>query len=827
MFIVCTYCEMIDIQAQQIENKIQQLLTLFSDSSALVNSKQVNLGENVFTEVSSKISAVLNEIQKNHAYFNQYLLSNNVSRLCAQATNPSTYQSPVYNNQPVNTDNYLTFINVSQNCSDVDLLSLFKKTHLNLPTQSTIQYLDHFGNTLTYPFTSNRVKSENINKHTLNFFGTRIKFIYPCKFRKNTFNQPVDLNFKANYEQDANYNTSIAFQKSKLTDFVQELSEFKQKIACCYGDQYITMGDKAWAIGIENELLDFIGRTHSESEQIIQISQVFDAINKTIASIHTNEQFRIYKMNRPYGNGSGCTGSFMHIIVEDSEYIETADQALELLKLYTEINENNKNVYNFEIIVVGEPKKNSFVQILETVIPVIRMELEIDHYLSHQFKSIDSSYEYYAIPHTIDPFDQEVIQICSLVLPYNSYGVICSSIPVSQILAQNGIQYIVDIEKELYLTKNSEILFNYKYFLAQVGPEQIIYFNQFNKTELMFNNQKHFMQNINGFIRLILQIREIDTQQYTLISSVNLTNILFTFDQCAQQTSGYIFNSNRKYTVDCANPSQTVTNIFSNQQDNLEAVLLLSDATFNQLQTVKTYLGLGVQVGRMSRNNQSIILTDLSLSAECLKEIQDYIYNYPNDEDFTTKRFHLSQLICQQSKGNAVITENFTLLINTHQNFLFTDYIILTSQSVNDFFQLDSYNVLTSELQSILPLTDNHLQLLFTEGALVCKLYDKPDYLHKGITFGSQKSSEHFLKLQNIDGLLFEMIPKDNVTFNCTSQVFSNEIMKNFQMSSDYYINSFQVENHIRTFRADRLQYIIVIAVIITTCFTISTLTLC
>ncbi|CAL6047329.1 Hypothetical_protein [Hexamita inflata] len=788
----------IDALKQNIENKLDQLIQLANpgELQSFVQSVQSDNGQDIFVNISTNILRVVNGISNSHAYFNKLISDSNATRLCTNLQIPSQYNSSVFNGNLVNDSSYSYTSNTSQNCMNLNLTATFHQMQSNNSQKSIIQYMELSGNTITYPYTSNNIPVSNLNKQILNFYGTMVKFIYPCR-QFNAFEQPFDVNYRINNEQKFDFNSSEQFRESTVTEFIQELSEFKQKMAACYGEEYLSLGDNGvWAIGIEKEVIDFVGKTYEENQQIAHSKQLFDAINKTIAAAHHNAKFRVYKHNHPYGQGQSIGAASVQLFIKDCEFYETVEDALKIMAQYTEITANNQLLYNFEVIIFNQINNSnkSIYKLLSSVLNVTRIELKIDAYIAYQTRVLYTTDNYYLIPQSIDVFQQNVVQICSLVNSQNSLaGVICTSIPVQQLTTNQAQQYIVDTEKESCLTKNTDDPFDYKYFLATCEGQYLIHFNQYKRTSVKIKEQNHYFENINGYLRLIIKVREIDTYQYSLISSVSPTNVQFTFDQCVtQQTAGYIFNSNKKYNIDCANPSQTVTDIFSNQQDNLEAVLLLSDATFDQLQNLKSYLGLGVQVGRMSRNNLSTTLSDLTLSTTCLQQIQDYIYNFPNDEDFETGTFHLNQLTCQHNKNNQVKTENFTLLLNIHKNYLFTDYVLFSRDFAAAFFQLSSFNVLSPEMESVVPFNNSHLQLLFTEGAVLCRLIDKPDYLHKNIQFGSRDlKSAHFQHLKNMRGILFEMIPQDTITFNCSSSTFSNELMKNMQERADHYANAF------------------------------------
>ncbi|CAL6046987.1 Hypothetical_protein [Hexamita inflata] len=55
---------------------------------------------------------------------------------------------------------------------------------------------------------------------------------------------------------------------------------------------------------------------------------------------------------------------------------------------------------------------------------------------------------------------------------------------------------------------------------------------------------------------------------------------------------------------------------------------------------------VGTSIGRIARNNMSIILTNIILSQQCQEFIREKIYNYPNNPDYNTQKFNLDQLVC-------------------------------------------------------------------------------------------------------------------------------------------------------------------------------------
>ncbi|CAL6104176.1 Conserved_hypothetical protein [Hexamita inflata] len=772
------------------------ILNSNSLSQYLDETKQ-DQGEIIFQNISNKILTIINSVKMSHEKFNDVLNINNITNLCTNASTLNTTTSKQYNMFPVNENAYISTLNISKQCKNLDVTQLLKNVQElnNLTNKSIIQYFDiSVNNTITYPYTSAPIPAININKLILNYYGNLVKFIYPCR-SSNPFAQPIDLNYKHNNEQKIQYNSSQQFQESILTKFIQELSDYKQKEAACYGEEYITMGDKVWAIGIEDQVIDFVGRTYSNATKS-NISQLFEALNKTIVSIHHNEQFRVYKQNRAYGSGQTLGSASMQIFIQDAEYMESKDEALQLLKLYSEINMNNQMLYNFEVLIFGQQVEKSVFDILSTVLQISRIDITIDKYIQYQMRTILSSDQYFLMPSEIDCFSQDSIKLCSLVYSNQiNIGIICSSIPILQIQSSQGLQYIVDTQKEICLSKNSGIIFDYKYFLATCDSQHLIHFNQFKRTKISFNNIQHYFENINGYLRLILLMREIDISVYKLNSQIVKPTKPFSIDKCIKiQTSGYIFNTNNKYNIDCQQVDKTIEEqILKN--DNVEATLLLSELTFDQLNNLKNYLGADVTVGRVARNNESVILQDRIYSEDCWQIILDIIYEYPNEPYFQKNQFHFDSIEsqCTYYQGQQLISENITLLIYTHNNYLFTDVIILSQEKAVEILQLGSYNIITSEMYFVIPVTDNHLQLLFQEGALVCKLYDMPDHLHKEIMLGSISNiySNQIKQLANIDAFVFNMVLVDKITFNCSDQVFSNEIMKNSQERADYFINTF------------------------------------
>ncbi|CAL6055358.1 Conserved_hypothetical protein [Hexamita inflata] len=818
---ILIYLILQDIQdeKQLVDGFLDQINQFFINDGldSFVQTDTLKSNEEVFNNVSSAIKNLISTTKIAHQKFNQYIIDNNISQICTQTYIPETTQSSEYNNQAINSDNYIASIERTKNCQTIDLILLFKNITYNLKQKSIIQFLESSGNTITYPYTSNQLTDMNYNQNILNFYGSRIKFIYPCK-SFNSVNQAFDFNFQLNNQQKINHNITDKFQYTKLFDFINQLSSYKQKNAACYGDQYISMSDKYWSIGVDNELQDFIGKTYSNESKNIKISQLFNAINKTIASIHHNLQLRIYKQNKPYGAGNDRTSSKMQIFIQDADYIETSDYAQELIKQYTEITKENQILCQFEIVMLRNNNlKKPVSELLQKIFTITLMDLEIDQYIEHQFKVMNSTDSYYIIPSSVDCFNQDVIQICSLINQSSKFNVsvICSSIPIQQIFSSVGQQYIVDTEKEQYIAKNTNNIFHYKYFLAQLEPQKFFHLNQYKKSSVVMNGILHLIENIDGYNRLIIQIREVDDTNYKLTGTVLPAASPFTFDKCiTPQTTGFILNTNNKYQVDCSKPSLIFDEIYANPDQNQDAVLLLSDITFNSISFLNSFFGpVGTVIGRMAQNNMSIMLTDMILSDECMKKVRDMIHEYPNEADFTTNKFHLAQLFCFYEQNGYVKSANFSFMIKAHTNLVITDFIFFPSDSVLDLFEFGVYNLITIDYETLFPVTPNHMQTLFQSGLLLCALTDHPDYLHKQMKFGSisKLKSDVFAELDNLNGIVFTMKPQKIVTFNCSEQYFSNEIMKNSQERADYFLNAFQMNAEEGKFKGGIQQVLIIV----------------
>ncbi|CAL6038588.1 Hypothetical_protein [Hexamita inflata] len=645
---------------------------------------------------------------------------------------------------------------------------------------------------ITYPYTSNKVSYSSFNKNVLNFYGTRIKFIFPC--RQNYKNvQQLDMNYNINDEQKVNYNQSARYNESDLESFMDELSDYKQYAAACYNDQYQSVVDNLWSPGTEEQVLDFVHKTYQNEIQLIKVQSLFDAINRTIANVIHKEQLRIYKLNRPFGSGQGPNAK-LQIFIQDSEYFETIDEAIQLLKKYKNINQNILNQLSFSIFIFGQQVNKSIEHILQSVIQIKRIQLNISEYVNMQMHLNTSVEPYFTVKQHVDSFNQTVISICNLVhYQLEIRGVICSSFPIKHIFNSMGVAYIVDTSKELCMAQNTPSFFNYNYFLTTLKPQQFYHMNQYNRTKIIIQKFDHLIQNVNGYLRLILKIRDFDKKQYKLIQQLQPSQELYTFSRCSIQ-QGFVFYSD----FDCTTPN----NIFQNQEEYLEAAILLSDVTFNTLKTLKAKLTAAdvedLLVGRIARNNMSIVYADYRISNPCEQQIQDLIRDYPNRPDFTTNKFSMHVIFCYYHENGVSKSGNFTLFFTAHTNYFMTDFILLKSDSpsLERMFNGRSYNILTANMTSLFPLQSKNIQPLFTSGALLCKIIDENDFMHKRITLTSvQKLNQtQFKLLETVNGIVFQM-KEETVKFNCSEQIFSNDVMKNSQERAYYFQNVFQNES--------------------------------
>ncbi|CAL6060503.1 Hypothetical_protein [Hexamita inflata] len=242
---------------------------------------------------------------------------------------------------------------------------------------------------------------------------------------------------------------------------------------------------------------------------------------------------------------------------------------------------------------------------------------------------------------------------------------------------------------------------------------------------------------------------------------------------------------------------------------------------------------VGTSIGRIARNNMSIILTNIILSQQCQEFIREKIYNYPNNPDYNTQKFNLDQLVCFYEQDGTIHSQNYSFLIKTHQNMLFTDFVLFPSSAVENIFHYGEYNLITTNSQTIFPIGENHMQVLFSQGALICKLYDQPDYLYKRIKFGNfQKlNSKVFRQLDYLNAIVFKMQSFDfderqlfsqTKRYNCSFQTFSNEIMKNSQQRPEHYFNTYQPEITHQNFIANfKQQYIVLVGVLFGMCILI------
>ncbi|CAL6010982.1 Hypothetical_protein [Hexamita inflata] len=646
------------------------------------------------------------------------------------------------------------------------------------------------------------------------------------------------MNFINDKEQKVNFNKTF-FTNTSFNSFINYLSKYKEKSAACYGEQYIAMSD-SWLAGIDDEIQNFIENTYQteQDRNYIKIEHLFEAIDKTFSQISQNELLRIYKEEKPFGTGYEKTCSKTQIILEDVEYLETSDYAIELIKKYPQITKHNQLISYLQILIVTNSSlKNPVSRILQQFVTITEIKLDINEYIAYQLSTVQSTAPYNILPQSEDCFKQDSIQICTKIsqMSKQNVSILCSSIPIKQVFASKYNQYIVDTEKEIYLTKSTSNVFHYKYFLSQLDHQQLIHINKHQKAYIISEGKKYIIQNFDGFIRLIFQIRDVDTKQHSISSAITPTTVQFTFDECiTDKTTGYILNTNQKYKIDCLQPQITFEQIQNNQIQNLEASLLLSDLTFSQMYDLSIAFGpAGTSIGRIARNNMSIIYTNMRLSQQCQDFIEQKIYDFPNNPDYNTYRFNLDQLFCFYEQDGIIQSQNYSFLIKTHSNMLFTDFVIFPSTAANYIFHYGEYNVITTNSQTIFPIGENHMQVLFSQGALICKLYDQPDYLYKRIQFGNfQKlNSKVFRQLDYLNAIVFKMQSFDfddrqlfsqTKRYNCSLQTFSNEIMKNSQPRPEHYFNTYQPEVTPPDFIADsKQQYVVLTGVFFGTCILI------
>ncbi|CAL6017520.1 Hypothetical_protein [Hexamita inflata] len=607
------------------------------------------------------------------------------------------------------------------------------------------------------------------------------------------------MNYIIDSEQKFHLNQTHNINESDLTRFISQLSDYKEKIVACYDEQYLTIGERLQSPGTHDQVLTFISRNYNETVTTITIESLLDALNRTISSFYLNQQQRIYKRNIPVGSGIGPDG--IQIFIQDTEYYETDDQAVQVLKRYEQINQDNLNMLNFQVIIFGSQVKRSVANILSRVIFLTRMSISnLSEYIEHQTQHITTLENYTTIPQSVDILGQHAIQICTTVKRFDDKlgGILCTSVPVTEMFPSKGISYIIDTRKKMLIAKNANVLFNYNYFVTTLQPQHFSHMNQYNKTSIEINGSLYITENINIYTRLIIQFRNVDKNKYKLIQPVQKTQLQFKFDKCSYGL-GFMFNTNNMYQVDCDNPEITTDYIFSSQF-NYEAQLLLSDITFQQLNKLNIWSGNQRTVGRMTRNNLSTVFSNFVFDSDCWKQIQDNIYNFRDHEDFNTNQFHYNRLSCYYEINNNMILDDFVLLIHAHQNLLFTDFVIYPSSFVQYLFNFGQYNVITSDLETLNKITDNQLQTLFSNGILLCKLYDQPDYLYKGIKLGNLQriNSDIFRHLNYLNGIIFTVIDSPFVNFNCSKQIFSNDLMKNNQDRPYYCINVYhQAHTHI------------------------------
>ncbi|CAL6028845.1 Hypothetical_protein [Hexamita inflata] len=783
----------------------------------------VDESEQTFLNISSMLSDLIINVTATHRVLSQHFMDNNIKQVCTHPEHPEMLSSPVYNNAKVNLDNIVTLNQVQDNCSTVDITSLLKNTIVDkFPLKSQLVLYESSGNVISYPFTTNKFTNDEYSRRILNFYGLRVKFLYQCKSR--FIQSPFDFNFAYDRQQKFYKTPEILSKDSDLTSFIKKLSVYKQKTAVCYDkDGYQSLGDKFWSIINDSQLLDFVAQTYTSEPETIKIQTLFRELNRTISQLHLNEKFRLFWATTPYGSGQDNVATKMQIIIQDTEYLETQDQVLHFLKEYPEITKENQQKHQFEIIIIENTKlKNPISKILQQQLTLSYIKLDIDEYIAHQFQIIEWTESYHMLPRFTDAFGQEVIQICTKINQTAKFNVsvLCQQFPVQQLFTNKGLQFIVNTDIE-YIAKNSQIKFNYKYFLAQLQHQWYYHINQYTMSSIAINDSKLLFTDINyENIRFILQTRPIDKYQYKLIAQIQQTTIPFIYSKCiTTEQSGYFFTNNQ-IQVDCTQPHLNTEQIFNNQEQNIESALLLSNNTFSQFCAIKTYLAksnVSSTIGRMSRNNISLVRSDFILDSTCLQFIQDLIFDCPNREYFTTAKYNYFQRFCHYEENGIQKAQNFTFLVKMHHNMFFTDYLIFPSAKISWMFGSGDFNVVNQEMQTLYPSTDNHLETLVREGVLFCRMHDECDGLVKKLEFGntSMLKSDTFRQLDNVNGIIFKMIFQPSLTFNCTLQTFNNDLMKDSQMRAQYVQNGFQEISKIQSIVFSKYQYNILLLVLL------------
>ncbi|CAL6055360.1 Conserved_hypothetical protein [Hexamita inflata] len=808
----------------QIDTKLQNLLHILDQNKAseFIQTIAQDFGSSEFIKTSKNVLNIIKNINQSHALFQKAIQDQNMSKICTNYVQVDTTLSASYNSSKVNTDNYSPMLQVTDKCSSADINTIFKQTEhiVNLNAKSTIQYYELSTlNTLTYPYISQKLNSTSPNKIFLNFYGNAIKFIYPCK-SDVLMNEPLDFNFQFNNEQQINYNKTKQIVESDLSLFVKELSEYKSKSASCYGYTYQTLGEKLqWANNIDNLVLDFIYNTYDENSKTVSILELLQAINVTINQVQHNEKLRLFKQNKPIGQEVNSS-SKLQVFIKNQEFSESFDDAIQKMKQFKDINHVQLNKLNIELVFFGQQNKNSVSQLFKRIIfNTAVSNLDVKQYINDQMSKVPLSNSYDVIANALDVFDQRCLQFCNVINIENQVvGIVCTSVPMQNLFPSCLESLIVDTSKEILLASSIDKYFSYKYFLSQIEPQHYIHINQYQRSKIQLGIKTYYIENIDKFLRLILIVKPDDRNQYQLVQDLQITPQPIIFQECVQSYQNTVVLKQFKYKVDCAKQQEIVDTVKNDQQANHELSFILQDVSIQQLQAAKAYLGSGVVVGRMTKNNHSSFISDFALYESCWNQIQSAIYSYQNEDDYTLSKFHLGEILCFYEENSVIIQNNFTLLIYLHSNYLATDFIL--SKDIFDLSNL--FNILSPDLASLNPLADNDLNSLFESGALLCKLFDKEFGMVKKPVFSSIAATEQFMHLNQLNGIVFGVGGSSKTSFNCSNQVFNSEIMKNSQERADYFINAFQTDKTAVQIVDRSKQYLIVIIVCLIAIFVFS-----
>ncbi|CAL6080723.1 Hypothetical_protein [Hexamita inflata] len=496
--LICTLTT-IDTQKELIDGRLHTMLNYF-DENAFNQYVQVNKIDNyeeIHKNTSVKIKSIINNVIKTHSEFSSYLQHNLVYQLCSNNSIEAQTNYSQYNNY-VNESQYSALYNTTTNCTNLNIVELMIKTSdIGLAHKSSVQYFEMTGNQISYPYTSLQSPASSNTKQILNFYGTKIKFIFPCQSKQKYLNQDFDMNYIIDSEQKFHFNQTHNINESNLTRFISQLSDYKEKIVACYDKQYLTIGDRLQSPGTHDQVLTFIGRNYNETVTTINIESLLDALNRTISQFYFNQQQRIYKRNIPVGSGIGPDG--MQIFIQDSEYYETDDQAVQVLKRYEQINQDNLNMLNFQVILFGPQVKRSVANILSRVVFLTRMSISnLSEYIEHQTQHITTLENYTTIPQSVDILGQHAVQICTTVKRFDNKlgGILCTSVPITEMFPSKGISYIIDTRKKMLIANNANIIFNYNYFVTTLQPQHFSHMNQYNRTSIEINGSLYITENI-------------------------------------------------------------------------------------------------------------------------------------------------------------------------------------------------------------------------------------------------------------------------------------------------------------------------------------------